>query len=65
MEALQKDTKLLGVTQLTSTSQEMLNQQLKIPGTVDECVLHYAQLAKEAGLHGVVCSPRGSKNVKK
>lgn len=63
-EALQEDTKLLGVTQLTSTSQEMLNQQLKIPGTVDECVLHYAQLAKEAGLHGVVCSPREVKMLK-
>ncbi len=57
-EALSGDTKLIGVTQLTSTSQQVLNQQLKIAGSVEECVLHYAHLAKLAGLHGVVCSPR-------
>ncbi|NMB38865.1 MAG: orotidine-5'-phosphate decarboxylase [Firmicutes bacterium] len=57
-EALQGDTKLIGVTQLTSTSRQVLNQQLRIEGSVEECVLHYAHLAKQAGLHGVVCSPR-------
>ncbi len=56
--AVTGDTLLIGVTQLTSTDQSMLNQQLKIQGTVEDCVLHYANLAKQAGLHGVVCSPQ-------
>lgn len=57
-EGLVGDTKLLGVTQLTSIDQAALNEQLRISGTMEDCVLHYAALAKTAGLHGVVCSPR-------
>jgi orotidine-5'-phosphate decarboxylase len=56
-EAIGKDTRLIGVTQLTSTNQSMLNNELGIPGTVEASVLNYAQLAKKAGLAGVVCSP--------
>ena len=48
---------IVAVTQLTSTGQEIMNQQLLIPGTVEEAVLHYARNAKAAGLDGVVCSP--------
>lgn len=48
---------LLAVTQLTSTSEERMNQDLLIPGTVADCVKHYAMNAKDAGLDGVVCSP--------
>lgn len=48
---------IVAVTQLTSTGQETMNQQLLIPGTVEEAVLHYARNAKAAGLDGVVCSP--------
>jgi orotidine-5'-phosphate decarboxylase len=48
---------IIAVTQLTSTGQETMNQQLLIPGTVADAVLHYAQNAKAAGLDGVVCSP--------
>lgn len=48
---------LIGVTQLTSTSQAVMNKQIGIPGTVEECVLQYAALAQESGLQGVVCSP--------
>lgn len=47
---------LIGVTQLTSTDRRMLNDEIGIPGTVEEAVLRYAQLAKEAGLAGVVAS---------
>lgn len=61
---LEGDTKLIGVTQLTSTNQYVLNNQLKISGTVEECVLHYAALAQQGGLHGVVCSPNEVKIVK-
>lgn len=56
-EAVGGSTKLIGVTQLTSTNQRILNEQLGIPGTVETSVLKYAQLAKEAGLEGIVCSP--------
>lgn len=48
---------LIAVTQLTSTSQEAMNEQLLIPGNINDCIAHYACNAKEAGLDGVVCSP--------
>lgn len=56
-EAVGEDTRLIGVTQLTSTNQRVLNNELGIPGTVEASVLHYAQMAKKANLAGVVCSP--------
>lgn len=48
--------KLIGVTQLTSTSQEMLNAEIGVPGDVQSSVIHYAKLAQQAGLDGVVAS---------
>ena len=48
---------VIGVTQLTSTGQSMLNEEMGIPGTVEQSVLHYAELAQSAGLNGVVASP--------
>lgn len=48
---------LLAVTQLTSTSEERMHDDLLIPGKISDCVCHYARCAKEAGLDGVVCSP--------
>ncbi|UFJ41968.1 orotidine-5'-phosphate decarboxylase [Brevibacillus humidisoli] len=48
---------LIGVTMLTSTSRQTMNEQLLIPGQVEEVVVGYAQLAKEAGMDGVVASP--------
>ena len=48
---------LLAVTQLTSTSEERMHEELLISGSISDCVCHYAQMAKEAGLDGVVCSP--------
>jgi len=47
---------VIAVTQLTSTSKEVMNGELLIPGEVDDVVESYAKLAKEAGLDGVVCS---------
>lgn len=46
----------IGVTQLTSTSKEAMNDELGIPGEVLDCVIKYAKNAKAAGLDGVVCS---------
>lgn len=48
---------LLAVTQLTSMSEERMHDELLISGSIADCVCHYAQMAKEAGLDGVVCSP--------
>ncbi|ETI66899.1 orotidine-5'-phosphate decarboxylase [Neobacillus vireti] len=53
----------IAVTQLTSTSQEQMNCEQLIPVTLDESVLHYASLAKNAGLDGVVCSARESESI--
>lgn len=48
---------LIAVTQLTSTSEERMKQDLLIKEPIDKVVMHYAQNAKKAGLDGVVCSP--------
>lgn len=48
---------VIAVTQLTSTSQATMNDEIGIPGSVEEAVVRYARLAKAAGLHGVVASP--------
>ena len=48
---------LLAVTQLTSTSQERMTQELLIDQPLDQAVLAYAKNAAAAGLDGVVCSP--------
>ncbi|KKO52233.1 orotidine-5'-phosphate decarboxylase [Paenibacillus sp. DMB20] len=47
---------IIAVTQLTSTSQAVMNEEIGIPGSVEDAVVRYASLAKEAGLHGVVAS---------
>ena len=49
--------KLIAVTQLTSTDQKSMEEELLIREPIDEVVLHYAGNAKAAGLDGVVCSP--------
>ncbi len=54
---------LIAVTQLTSTSQEIMERDLLIDKPIDEVVMHYAHNAKTAGLDGVVCSPREADNV--
>lgn len=48
---------LIAVTQLTSTSQERMENDLLIKEPIDKVVVHYANNAKVAGLDGVVCSP--------
>jgi len=48
---------LIAVTQLTSTNQESMENDLLIKEPIDEVVMHYAANAKKAGLDGVVCSP--------
>ena len=48
---------LIAVTQLTSTDQEAMENDLLIKEPIDKVVMHYASCAAEAGLDGVVCSP--------
>ena len=48
---------LIAVTQLTSTDQEAMENDLLIKEPIAEVVMHYAANAKKAGLDGVVCSP--------
>lgn len=54
---------LIAVTQLTSTNQEALEEELLIEKPMDQVVMHYAENAKNAGLDGVVCSPLEAKQV--
>lgn len=51
-----KRPECIAVTQLTSTSELQMNKEQLIPVSLEESVLHYALLTKEAGLDGVVCS---------
>ena len=48
---------LIAVTQLTSTSEEALHDELLIGPSMNETIAKYASNAREAGLDGVVCSP--------
>ena len=48
---------LIAVTQLTSTSEERMQQDLLIDQPLEAVVKHYASNACKAGLDGVVCSP--------
>ena len=54
---------LIAVTQLTSTNQEALENELLIARPMDEVVMSYAENAQRAGLDGVVCSPLEAEQV--
>lgn len=57
LNELKKRPLCIGVTQLTSTNQKILNQEILIDLNLNEVVIEYAKNAKVAGLDGVVCSP--------
>lgn len=46
----------IAVTQLTSTTEQVMNEEIWISKSLDDTVLHYASMAKRSGLDGVVCS---------
>ncbi len=56
-------TQLIAVTQLTSTSEERMREDLLINAPIDEVVMHYAKNAAAVGLDGVVCSPLEAEKV--
>lgn len=55
---------LIAVTQLTSTSEERMKNELLIDKPLKQVVMSYAKTAKDAGLDGVVCSPLEASDVK-
>ena len=55
---------LIAVTQLTSTSADMLREELLITTKMEDTVLAYAQNAKNSGLDGVVCSALEVRRIK-
>lgn len=50
--------KLIAVTQLTSTDQATLNNELGISGSIEQAVVNYAKLTYECELDGVVASAK-------
>ncbi len=54
---------LIAVTQLTSTDETRMREELLIDKPLEDVVMHYASNAKKAGLDGVVCSPLESLRV--
>ena len=50
--------KLLGITILTSWTEESFVSDLLIDQAIDKRVMHLAELASNSGLGGCVCSPR-------
>lgn len=60
----EKRAACIAVTQLTSTSQEMMQNDLLIQGSIEKVVVSYAKLAQLSGLDGVVCSPLETQVIK-
>ena len=64
IDEVNPNTKLIAVTQLTSTSEEMMQKELWIDHQINDTIQHYALNTQQAGLDGVVCSPLEAKLVK-
>ena len=56
---------VLAVTVLTSIDQNIMNAQLRIPGTIESQVVHLAALATDAGIDGIIASPQEIKAIRK
>ncbi len=59
-----KDTALIAVTILTSMEQGMMNSELRINGELEAQVMHLAEVSKNSGADGVVCSVHEANQVK-
>lgn len=57
IDEVNPSTQLIAVTQLTSTDETTMHEELWIDHTINDTVKHYASNAQKAGLAGVVCSP--------
>ncbi len=58
-------TKIIAITQLTSTSEEDMQREQNIKTTIEVSVLNYAKLAKESGVDGVVSSVLETAKIRK
>ena len=58
-------TKVLAVTVLTSISESMLHNELKVSLPVNEYVPHLARIAYEAGCDGVIGSPQEIQSIRR
>nr|WP_087992114.1 orotidine-5'-phosphate decarboxylase [Bacillus subtilis] len=58
-----KRPSLIAVTQLTSTSEQLMKDELLIEKPLIDTVVHYSKLAEESGLDGVVCSVHEAKAI--
>lgn len=57
-------TKLIAVTILTSFDTETMNRELLLPGQITDQAVHLAELAKQGGADGVVCSVHEANDIK-
>lgn len=64
LESFPRRPLLIGVTQLTSSTTKMMNEDQNIPGDILESVLSLSKLARECGLDGVVSSPHEVRKIK-
>ena len=55
---------LIAVTQLTSTSEERMREELLIDASINDTIVKYAQNTRAAGLDGVVCSGHEAARIK-
>ncbi|MFD3199196.1 orotidine-5'-phosphate decarboxylase [Bacillus sp. LR_5] len=58
-----KRPSLIAVTQLTSTSEQIMKNELLIEKSLIDTVVHYSKQAEESGLDGVVCSVHEAKAI--
>ncbi|WP_416720695.1 orotidine-5'-phosphate decarboxylase [Bacillus subtilis] len=58
-----KRPSLIAVTQLTSTSEQIMKDELLIEKSLIDTVVHYSKKAEESGLDGVVCSVHEAKAI--
>src|SRR5699024_11741730 len=63
-EATGHKTKLIAVTILTSMDSETMHHELLLPGDLAKNAVHFAQLARNSGADGVVCSVHEAKQIK-
>lgn len=63
IDEVNPNIQLIAVTQLTSTSEEAMQEELWIDHSINETIQHYALNTQKAGLDGVVCSPLEAKLV--
>ena len=64
LDGLAGTTKLIAVTQLTSTSEKQMHDFQNIQTSLTDSVIHYAKKTHEAGLAGVVCSAQEVEMIK-